>query len=271
MRERRVRRRSLLRSTRWLTRPRRRPNFRAAVPLRSTRKRPMRCSAAAWRSSTASSTGTPTRHGRSSGARHPTKSATSTRASSRWRPACCTCSVTTCRGARNKLSEGLARLQAYLPAHHGIFVNELVGKGERILDDLEGGFLPYLIPPVIRFADLEEQRLEPMSAPDPEQGYRIEHDSMGDVRVPTDAKWRAQTQRAVENFPIIRRNARALAHRGAGAHQGRGRPRQRRARHRGGRDGRGHRLRGRGGGARRLGRPLPDRRLPDRLRHLAAT
>jgi fumarate hydratase class II len=32
--------------------------------------------------------------------------------------------------------------------------------------------------------------------------WRIEHDSMGDVRVPVDAKWRAQTQRAVENFPI---------------------------------------------------------------------
>src|SRR5580693_8623303 len=35
-----------------------------------------------------------------------------------------------------------------------------------------------------------------------EGGYRIEHDSMGDVRVPAAAKWRAQTQRAVENFPI---------------------------------------------------------------------
>jgi fumarate hydratase, class II len=33
-------------------------------------------------------------------------------------------------------------------------------------------------------------------------GYRIEHDSMGEVRVPEDALWRAQTQRAVENFPI---------------------------------------------------------------------
>jgi len=32
--------------------------------------------------------------------------------------------------------------------------------------------------------------------------WRIEHDSMGEVRVPADAKWRAQTQRAVENFPI---------------------------------------------------------------------
>jgi fumarate hydratase class II len=32
--------------------------------------------------------------------------------------------------------------------------------------------------------------------------FRIEHDSMGDVQVPVDAKWAAQTQRAVENFPI---------------------------------------------------------------------
>lgn len=35
-----------------------------------------------------------------------------------------------------------------------------------------------------------------------EQAFRIEHDSMGEVRVPVDARWRAQTQRAVENFPI---------------------------------------------------------------------
>ena len=32
--------------------------------------------------------------------------------------------------------------------------------------------------------------------------FRIEHDSMGEVRVPAAAKWRAQTQRAVENFPV---------------------------------------------------------------------
>ncbi|MGW7002648.1 class II fumarate hydratase [Streptomyces sp. NPDC054933] len=32
--------------------------------------------------------------------------------------------------------------------------------------------------------------------------YRIEHDSMGEVRVPAEAKWRAQTQRAVQNFPV---------------------------------------------------------------------
>ncbi|NGO85199.1 class II fumarate hydratase [Streptomyces sp. 196(2019)] len=32
--------------------------------------------------------------------------------------------------------------------------------------------------------------------------FRIEHDSMGEVKVPLHAKWRAQTQRAVENFPL---------------------------------------------------------------------
>ncbi|MFH9298163.1 class II fumarate hydratase [Streptomyces sp. NPDC017520] len=35
-----------------------------------------------------------------------------------------------------------------------------------------------------------------------ESGFRIEHDSMGEVKVPAEAKWRAQTQRAVENFPV---------------------------------------------------------------------
>jgi fumarate hydratase, class II len=37
---------------------------------------------------------------------------------------------------------------------------------------------------------------------EPSGATRVEHDSMGEVRVPADAKWRAQTQRAVENFPI---------------------------------------------------------------------
>jgi len=37
---------------------------------------------------------------------------------------------------------------------------------------------------------------------DENSDYRIEHDTMGEVRVPSYAKWRAQTQRAVENFPI---------------------------------------------------------------------
>jgi fumarate hydratase class II len=35
-----------------------------------------------------------------------------------------------------------------------------------------------------------------------EQEFRVEHDTMGEVRVPANALWRAQTQRAVENFPI---------------------------------------------------------------------
>ena len=34
------------------------------------------------------------------------------------------------------------------------------------------------------------------------QDFRTEHDSMGEVQVPREALWRAQTQRAVENFPI---------------------------------------------------------------------
>jgi fumarate hydratase class II len=32
--------------------------------------------------------------------------------------------------------------------------------------------------------------------------FRIERDTMGEVRVPTSARWAAQTQRAVENFPV---------------------------------------------------------------------
>src|SRR5215472_769620 len=33
-------------------------------------------------------------------------------------------------------------------------------------------------------------------------GFRVEHDSMGEVAVPADALWGAQTQRAVQNFEI---------------------------------------------------------------------
>src|SRR3954454_5681122 len=32
--------------------------------------------------------------------------------------------------------------------------------------------------------------------------FRVEHDSMGEVKVPAEALWRAQTQRAGENFPL---------------------------------------------------------------------
>ena len=41
-----------------------------------------------------------------------------------------------------------------------------------------------------------------MSPAESQDGFRVEHDSMGEVRVPRQALWRAQTQRAVENFPI---------------------------------------------------------------------
>ena len=46
---------------------------------------------------------------------------------------------------------------------------------------------------------------------------RTEHDSMGEVEVPREALWRAQTQRAIENFPISGltlqpRHVQALAH-----------------------------------------------------------
>ncbi|HEX5227764.1 MAG TPA: class II fumarate hydratase [Bryobacteraceae bacterium] len=41
-----------------------------------------------------------------------------------------------------------------------------------------------------------------MSNETPELEYRIEHDTMGEMRVPADALYGAQTQRAVENFPI---------------------------------------------------------------------
>ncbi len=35
-----------------------------------------------------------------------------------------------------------------------------------------------------------------------DDAFRTEHDTMGEVRVPAAALWQAQTQRAVENFPI---------------------------------------------------------------------
>jgi predicted metal-dependent hydrolase len=57
------------------------------------------------------------------------------------------------RGARNKLSEGLLKLRSYQPAHRGIFVNELIGAANRILGQLAAGYMPHLIPPVIRLVE----------------------------------------------------------------------------------------------------------------------
>ena len=97
--------------------------------------------------------------------------------------------------------------------------------------------------------------------------FRIERDSMGELKVPADALWGAQTQRAVENFPISglrlpRGFIRALAlikqaAAAANARLGLLEPRI----------GQRHRSRcGRGRG-RRTRRAVSDRRVPDRLGH----
>ena len=97
--------------------------------------------------------------------------------------------------------------------------------------------------------------------------YRIEHDSMGEVRVPRDAKWRATTQRAVENFPISGQGLEpahiaALGAIKAAAAQVNGELGILEADAGGGDPGG-----GRGGGGGHAGRRIPDRRVPDRLRH----
>jgi hypothetical protein len=60
------------------------------------------------------------------------------------------------RGARNKLREGTEKLRPFLPAHRGVFINELMGEVRRILEDLDAGYVPYLIPPIIRFTETHE-------------------------------------------------------------------------------------------------------------------
>src|SRR5512139_3062214 len=42
----------------------------------------------------------------------------------------------------------------------------------------------------------------PWESYDGRMEYRVEHDTMGEVKVPADALWGAQTQRAIENFPV---------------------------------------------------------------------
>ena len=42
--------------------------------------------------------------------------------------------------------------------------------------------------------------------------YRIEHDSLGEVRVPADHMWGAQTQRSFENFKIGRKMPEEIIH-----------------------------------------------------------
>ena len=118
------------------------------------------------------------------------------------------------------------------------------------------------------FADPSGPVLQIIGAPVTRPGFRIEHDSMGEVEVPADALWGAQTQRAVDNFPVSgERIGRDLI--GAlGLHQGRGRPGQRRARRARRRHGRRDPRRGRRGGPGRARRGVPGGRVPDRFRHL---
>jgi predicted metal-dependent hydrolase len=64
------------------------------------------------------------------------------------------------RGARNKLAEGLERLQQYDAVHEGLVVSELIAKGHRLLEELNAGAIPYLIPPVIKYAEPEPADFE---------------------------------------------------------------------------------------------------------------
>jgi fumarate hydratase, class II len=48
----------------------------------------------------------------------------------------------------------------------------------------------------------QEHAAEDSRRTDGRAGYRTEHDSMGEVQVPAGALWGAQTQRAVDNFPV---------------------------------------------------------------------
>ena len=59
------------------------------------------------------------------------------------------------RGARNKLREGVARLQPYQPVNRGVMLDELVSSSKRYLEDLDAGSLPYLIPPIIRSVEVD--------------------------------------------------------------------------------------------------------------------
>ena len=62
------------------------------------------------------------------------------------------------RGARNKLSEGVAKLERYEPAHTDLVLTELIAKCSLILDELNLGRLPYLIPPVLRFVESDRSQ-----------------------------------------------------------------------------------------------------------------
>jgi len=54
--------------------------------------------------------------------------------------------------------------------------------------------------------DIHDRREGSLSGMD--GGWRIEHDSLGEVRVPAEHYWGAQTQRSLEHFPIGTENFR---------------------------------------------------------------
>ena len=62
------------------------------------------------------------------------------------------------RGARNKLGEGLAKLKKYEPSYRDLLLTELIARCSLILEDLNKELLPYLIPPVLRFVEMERAR-----------------------------------------------------------------------------------------------------------------
>jgi hypothetical protein len=62
------------------------------------------------------------------------------------------------RGARNKLTEGLAKLKKYEPSYRDLLLTELIARCSLILEDVNKGLLPYLIPPVLRFVEMERAR-----------------------------------------------------------------------------------------------------------------
>ena len=97
--------------------------------------------------------------------------------------------------------------------------------------------------------------------------YRIEHDTMGEVRVPINALWRAQTQRAVENFPISGRGLERTQIRALGLLKGACAQVNKDLGLLAAGEGRRDHRRGRRDRRRPPRRSVPDRRVPNRLGH----
>ena len=55
--------------------------------------------------------------------------------------------------ARRELAEGLAMLQRYGPVHRGLIIEEVVDVCTRLVSQLDEGTLPYLVPPLLKYAE----------------------------------------------------------------------------------------------------------------------